>query len=68
MNILSEAYIKDSPILKDLDYFASTQTVGLKKNLFRPFHLLFCSNRMMQIIKENKLKGFKLEVAHVVDE
>lgn len=68
LNILSEAYIKDSPILKDLDYFASTQTIGVKVNLFRPYHLLFCSNRMMQIIKENKLKGFKLEVAHVVDE
>ena len=31
-------------------------------------HLFFCSNRMMRLIKENNLKGFKFEVAHIVDE
>lgn len=69
LNILSEAYIKDDPLLEGLDYFASRQTVGHKgEGLIRPRHLIFCSNRMRQIIVENKLKGFKFEVAHIVDE
>ena len=69
LNILSEAYIKYSSVLNGLDYFASRQTVGHKgKGLIRPKHLIFCSNRMMRIIKENRLKGFKFEVAHIVDE
>ena len=69
LNILSEAYIKNDPLLKGLDYFASRQTVGHKgEGLIRPRHLIFCSNRMMRIIKENNLKGFKFEVAHIVDE
>lgn len=69
LNILSEAYIKNDPLLEGLDYFASRQTVGHKgEGLIRPRHLIFCSNRMRQIIVENKLKGFKFEVAHIVDE
>ena len=69
LNILSEAYIKNDPLLEGLDYFASRQTVGHKgEGLIRPRHLIFCSNRMMRIIKENNLKGFKFEVAHIVDE
>lgn len=68
LNILSEAYIKSIPELGTLDFFASRQTVGGRMGLIRPYHLLFCSNRMMRLIKENKLKGFKFEVAHIVDE
>ena len=68
LNILSEAYIKSNPILKDLDFFASRQTVGMREGVIRPRHLLFCSNRMMRLIKDNGLKGFKFEIAHIVDE
>ena len=67
-DILSEAYIRSNPVLEDLDFFASRQTVGGRLGLIRPSHLFFCSNRMMRLIKENNLKGFKFEVAHVVDE
>ena len=67
LNVLSEAYIKENSALEDWDYFASVQTVGVKRKLFRPYHLLFCSNRMMNIIKENKLKGFKFEIARVTE-
>ena len=66
--LLSEAYIKSDPVLKDLDFFASRQTVGGRGGLIRQHHLFFCSNRMMKLIKENNLKGFKFEVAHIVDE
>ena len=68
LNILSEAYIKDHPMLDRLDFFASRQTIGVRRGLLRPFHLLFCSNRMMRLIKDNKLKGFYFEVAHIVEE
>ena len=65
---LSEIYIKTNPILNDLDFFASKQTLGGREGLIRQHHLFFCSNRMMRLIKENNLKGFKFEVAHIVDE
>lgn len=67
-DILSEAYIRSNPVPEDLDFFASRQTVGGRVGLIRPSHLFFCSNRMMRLIKENNLKGFKFEVAHIVDE
>lgn len=68
LNILSEAYMKSNPILKDLDFFASRQLVGARGGLIRQHHLFFCSNRMMRLIMDNNLKGFKFEIAHVVDE
>ena len=68
LNILSEAYIKSSPMLDSLDFFASRQTVGIREGVIRPCHLFFCSNRMMRLIKEYKLKGIGFEVAHIVDE
>ena len=67
-DILSEAYMRSNPVPEDLDFFASRQTVGRRVGLIRPSHLFFCSNRMMRLIKENNLKGFKFEVAHIVDE
>ena len=68
LSILSEAYVKSDSVLIDLDFFASRQTVGGRGGLIRQHHLFFCSNRMMKLIKENNLKGFKFEVAHIVDE
>ena len=68
LRILSEAYMKSDSILKDLDFFASRQTVGGRGGLIRQHHLLFCSNRMMRLIKEKNLKGFRFEIAHIVDE
>ena len=68
LNILSEAYIKSSSILDGLDFFASRQTVGTREGVIRPRHLLFCSNRMMNLIKEYKLKGIQFEIAHIVEE
>lgn len=68
LGIMSEPYIKYSPILEGLDFFASRQTIGGRGGLIRQSHLLFCSNRMMRLIKENGLKGFRFEIAHIVDE
>lgn len=68
LNILSEAYVEAHSLLNDVDFFVSKQTYGGRIGLFRPTHLLFCSNRMMRLIKENKLKGFEFEVAHIVED
>ena len=68
LNILSEAYVKDCPPLHTSDFFISEQTVGLKTGYLRPEHLLFCSPGLYRVIKENHLKGFNFEVAHIVNQ
>lgn len=67
LNILSEAYVKDCPGLQESDFFISRQTYGVYRGLAVPRHLLFCSPRLMQLIKDNNIRGFDFEVAHVVD-
>jgi hypothetical protein len=44
------------------------QTVGLKTGYLRPEHLLFCSPGLYRVIKENHLKGFNFEIAHIVNQ
>ena len=67
LNILSEAYVKDCPALQESDFFISRHTYGVYRGLAVPRHLLFCSPRLMQLIKDNNIRGFDFEVAHVVD-
>ena len=67
LNPLSEAYVLESPVLDNYDFFYSRQTFGVRRGYLRPRPLMFCSNRMMRLIKENDIKGFYFEVAHVVD-
>jgi len=68
LNILSEAYVKESPIISEHDFFFSKQTYGVYLGLIIPKHLIFCSPRMRKVIIENQIKGFDFEVAHIVDE
>lgn len=72
LNILSEAYVKTSEVLSQYDFFLSRQTVGVKRSflpqsLFYPHYILFCSPKLYHVIKDNGLKGFNFEVAHVVE-
>ena len=66
--ILSEVYIKENSIPVDADFIISQQTYGGRMNLFRPYHMFFCSQRAMQLMKEHSIKGFDYEVVHLVDE
>lgn len=66
LNILSEAYVNDNPVISEYDFFISRQTYGVYRGLFVPHHLLFCSPRMRKRIIENNIKGFDFEIAHVV--
>ena len=67
LNILSEAYVKEKASLSDADFFISRQTYGMKSGYLNPAHLLFCSPKLYHVIKDNGLKGFNFEVAHVVE-
>ena len=67
-NILSEIYIKKATIPANADFIVSKQTYGGKGGLFHPYHMYFCSQRAMQLMKENGIKGFDYEVTHLVDE
>ena len=66
LNILSEAYVKEDENLHTSDFFISRQTYGMKSGYLNPQHLLFCSPKLYHVIKDNGLKGFDFEVAHVV--
>ncbi|MBR1667618.1 MAG: hypothetical protein IJ693_04975 [Bacteroidaceae bacterium] len=67
LNILSEVYVKENASLFTTDFFISKQTCGMKSGYLNPTHLLFCSPRLYHVIKDNGLKGFDFEVAHVVE-
>lgn len=67
LNILSEAYVKEKASLSTTDFFISRQTYGMKSGYLNPAHLLFCSPKLYHVIKDNGLKGFNFEVAHVVE-
>jgi hypothetical protein len=66
--LLSEVYIKDSPIIQEFDYFETEQTVGAKRGVLRPHPILLCSPAFRNMIIEEKLKRFDFEIAHIVTE
>ena len=65
LNLLSEPYVLNNPSLKDCDFFASKQKVGVKRGLLRPEAIYFCSPTFRNMIEEEKLSGFEFEIAHI---
>ena len=65
LHLLSEVYLVNNNQLNQYDFFISRQTYGVKRGLFRPRHLLFCTPRVMQLMHENTIRGFNFEVAHI---
>jgi hypothetical protein len=63
---LSEVWIKRSSY-SGYDIVASRQFIGARRGLLRPERLLLISPRLRRIIADAKVKGYKLEVAHLVD-
>jgi hypothetical protein len=47
-----------------LDIVQSKQFAGVRRGLLRPERFLFLSQKVRKIIEGEKLKGFKIEVAH----
>jgi hypothetical protein len=65
-NLLSEAYVVNSYSLLEVDFMASQQMIGVKMGLLRPEPVYFCSPAFRKMVLEEKLTGFKFEVAHIV--
>ncbi len=65
LNLLSEAYVLDSPLIKNYDLFFSKQKVGVRRGLLRPKSLLLCSRAFKNMVCEEKLTGFDFEIANI---
>lgn len=65
LNLLSEPYVTDSPLIKEFDFFASRQKIGVKRGLLRPEPIYFCSPAFRQMVEEEKLSGFEFEIANI---
>jgi hypothetical protein len=66
LNLLSEAYVLNSPSISESDFFVSKQKIGVKRGLLRPESIYFCSQAFRKMIEEEKLSGFGFEVTHLV--
>lgn len=65
LNLLSEPYVTDSPLIKEFDFFASRQKIGVKRGLLRPEPIYFCSPAFRQMVEEEKLSGFEFEITNI---
>jgi hypothetical protein len=65
LNRLSEVWISRSSY-NGSDIVASRQFLGRRGGLLRPERLLLVSPKLHQVIEKEKIKGCKLEVAHLV--
>lgn len=63
LNLLSELFVLDNPLLKEYDFFSSKQKVGVKRGLLRPESLYLCSPSFRKMVEEEKLSGFDFEIA-----
>ena len=65
LNILSEPYVLNSPLIKGFDFFVSKQKIGVKRGLLSPEPVYICSPALKKMVKEEKLSGFEFEIAHI---
>lgn len=65
LNVLSEISIS-SGSFGEFDIVASRQFLGMRRGVLRPERELLISPRLWRLIDSEKLKGCKVEVAHVV--
>lgn len=68
LNILSEAIVENDSIIHSVDFFQSVQNVGVHRNMVYQMPLYFCSQKFRRMVETEKLKGFKFEVAHIVEQ
>jgi hypothetical protein len=62
---LSEVWISRSSYT-GTDIVASSQFIGIRRGLLRPERFLLISPKLQQLIENERLKGCKIEVAHLV--
>jgi hypothetical protein len=64
LNLLSEVSLKRGSWDRS-DFAITDGLVGMKQGLLRPRPLLLISQRVRNLLEEHKLKGYRLEVAHL---
>ena len=65
LNLLSEVSIKAST-KPNLDIVATRQFIGCRRGLFRQKRLILISPRLYRLLAAEKIKGIKVDVAHIV--
>jgi hypothetical protein len=65
LNLLSEPYVLYGPLIKEFDFLASKQKIGVKRGLIRPESVYFCSQIFKKMVEEENLSGFEFEIAHI---
>lgn len=65
LNLLSEAYVLNSPSISEYDFLVSKQKIDVKRGLLRPEPIYFCSTAFREMVEEEKLSGFYFEIAHI---
>lgn len=65
LNLISELHLDESTWNGE-DYCVTRQSVGVNRGLLRPRPSLLISQRLYQLLKMEKARGFKAEVAYLV--
>ena len=65
LNLLSEAYVLNSPTVSENDFLVSKQKIGVKRGLLRPEPIYFCSQAFRRMVEKERLSGFEFEVANI---
>lgn len=66
LNIISEPHVINSNLIDRYDFFTTKQNIGVKRGLLRPEPLYLCSPSFRIMVDQERLKGFKFEIAHIV--
>ncbi|MEI6092014.1 MAG: hypothetical protein WCR42_16305 [bacterium] len=65
LNLLTEAFVKDNPLIRSYDFLKSNQEIGVKRGYLIPEPIYFCSKKLREMIINEKLTGFNFEIAHI---
>ncbi len=65
LNLLSEAYVLNSPSISESDFLVSKQRIGVKRGLLRPEPIYFCSQAFRKMVEEEKLSGFEFDITNI---
>lgn len=65
LNLLSEAFVLNSPSISENDFLVSKQKIGVKRGLLRPEPIYFCSQAFRKMVEEEKLSGFEFEITNI---
>lgn len=65
LNLLSELSISSASV-GEADIVASRQFIGVRRGLLRPERMILVSPKLWRLIDSEKLKGYEIEVAHMV--